>query len=308
MIVRTSHMRRQRQNAGFSVLELLVCMGMLIVVSGAALSALSYSTKMYRSQLLQSDMHANLRGTLALLTQEIGQAGSLNTSPKALAAAVTGSTSAQTVTLNSVSNLFVGEKLIVDAGGAQEIVQITGFFGTSQITGIFKKNHANAAPVFTQGVFAQGVLSSSTANSLKLFGDINADGSLCYVQYDYDSTAGTLSRSITTIAPGVTTRNASETLLTNLVANPGGTAFFQYGTAVNVTVNSVTYSFIPSVAVSVSIRTSKIDPQTHTYDVMTKSFSNLAARNVLAGLTLVQSSPAITNQLQPTPPGLPLGP
>ena len=301
-------MRRQRQNEGFSVLEMLVCIGVLIVVGSAALSALTYSTKMYRSQLLHSDMHSSLRGTLALLTQEIGQAGSLNTPAKTLSAAVTGSTSTQTVTLNSVSNLFVGEKLLVDTGSKQEVVQITGFFGTSQINGIFKKNHASGAPVFTQGVFAQGILSSSTANSLKLFGDINADGSVAYVQYDYDATAGTLSRSITTVSPGVTTRNASETLLTNLVANPGGTPFFQYGTAVNVTANSVTYSFIPSVAVSVSIRTSKINPQTRTYDVMTKSFSNLAARSVLAGLTLAQSSPPITNQLQPTPPGLPLGP
>jgi len=176
----------------------------------------------------------------------------------------------------------------------------------SQVTGIFRQDHLSGAPVLAQGVFPQGILSSSTATSLKLFGDINADGTLAYVQYDYNATAGTLTRSITTLAPGVTTKNASETLLTNLVANPGGTPFFQYGNTVTVNTGAGTYTFIPSMAVTISIETTKRDPQTGAFVVMTKSVSNLTARNVLAGLTLAQASPAVTNRLQSTPPGLPL--
>lgn len=173
---------------------------------------------------------------------------------------------------------------------------------------MFLQNHTTGDPVLAAGVFPQGVLSTSTATSLQIFGDINADGSLAYVRYDCDTTAGTLSRSVTTIAPGVTARTASQTLFTNLVPNPGGTPCFQYGTAIPVTVGSTTYTFVPSVAVSLTVQTSKQDPQTGAYVTMTKSFSNLASRNVLAGLAIAQASSPNTNLLQPTPAGVPYGP
>ena len=197
----------------------------------------------------------------------------------------------------------MGEKLTIDTGSSQEIVTVTAI-GSNQISAIYSKNHAAGAIVAARGVFPQGILSGSTATSLKLFGDINADNTLVYVQYDCDTTAGTLTRSVTTIAPGVTTQNASQTLLTNVVANPGATACFQYGTAVSAS----GYTFIPSVAVSLTVQTSQRDSQTGAFITMTKSFSNLSSRNILAGLTMAQSSPAITNRLQATPPGLPLGP
>lgn len=298
----------QDKNDGFSMLELLVSLTVLLIIAGGALSVLSYSQKLYSSQQSESDMHAGLRGTFELLTQEIGQAGALNFAPQTLTANVTGSNSAQTVTVSSVANVFVGEELTIDTGPSQEIVQVTAIPATSQVTGVFHQNHTSGGPVFALGVFPQGVLSTSTGTSLQLLGDVNADGSLDYVQYDCDTTAGTLTRSITTIAPGVTTRNPSQTLLTNLIANPGGTPCFQYGTAVPVTVGSTTYTFVPSVAVSLTVQTSKVDPQTGAFVTMTKSFSNLSSRNILAGLAMAQASPAITNRLQPIPQGVPLGP
>ncbi|MFN2406671.1 MAG: type II secretion system protein J [Pyrinomonadaceae bacterium] len=301
-------MPRPGSNDGFSLLEMIVCTTVLVVIATVALSILGYSIKTYQSQHMQADMHAGLRSTLALMAQEVGQAGSLGSTAKTLNAAVTGSATAQTVNLNSIANIFVGQKLTVDTGSAQELVQVTALPGLNQVTGIFKQNHASGAPVVAQGVFPQGILSSSTATSLKFFGDINADGSLAYVQYDFDSAVGTLTRSITTLAPGVTTRNASETLLTNLVANPDGTPFFQYSSATNVTVSGTTYTFIPSVAVSLTLQTSKPDLQTGGFVTMNKSFVNLTCRNVLAGLTLAQANPPVPERFQPTPPGLPLAP
>ena len=288
-------------------MELIVSLTVLVLIAGASLSALTYAQRIHATQQMTADMHAGLRGTFELFTQEIGQAGALNFTPRTLSAAVTSNSTAQTVALSSVTGIFVGEKLTVGSGGTQEIVQVTAVTST-QITAIFSQSHASGAPVSAFGVFPQGILSSSTATSLKLFGDINADGTLTYVQYDCDTAGGTLTRSITTIAPGVTTQNASQSLLNNLVANPGGAPCFQYASPVSVTVNSNTYTFIPSVAVSLSIQTSKLDPQTGAYVTLTKSFSNLASRSVLAGLVLAQASPAVTNRLQSTPPGLPLTP
>ncbi len=308
IIAKNSEVQRPDQSDGFSMIELLVSLTVMLIIGGAALSALSYSQKIYSSQQSQADMHAGLRGTFELLTQEIGQAGALNFTPQTLSAAVTGSSSAQTVTLSSAANIFVGERLTVDTGSTQEIVQVTAIPASNQVTGIFKLSHSNGVPVAARGVFPQGVLSTSSASSLQLVGDINADGSVAYIQYDCDTSVGTLTRSITTLAPGVTTRNTSQTLLNNLIANPGGTPCFQYGTPVSVTVASTTYTFIPSVALSLTVQTSQRDAQTGAFVTMTKSFSNLSSRNILAGLTMVQASPPITNRLQATPPGLPLGP
>jgi hypothetical protein len=237
------------------------------------------------------------------MTQEIGQAGALSSDVKTLTPTIHAGTSAQSVAISSTTGIFIGEKLTVDTGGSQEIVSVIDI-GSNQITAVFTKDHSGGAPVVARGVFPQGVLSSSTSTSLKLFGDVNADGSLVYVQYDCDTTGGTLTRSITAIAPGVTTRNPSQTLLTNLIANPGGTPCFQYASAVSAS----GYTFIPSVGISLTVQTSQRDQQTGSFVTMTKSFSNLSSRNILAGLTMAQATPPVTNRLEPTPAGLPLGP
>ena len=289
---------------GFSLLELMVSLTVMLIVSAATLSALSYSQRIFVSQQSQADMHSGLRAAFESMTQEIGQAGALNFGPQTITAAVTGSTSAQTISVSSTNGAYVGMLLTVGTGSTQEVVTITAVPSSNTISGIFKQSRAVGTPIVARGVFPQGVLSGSTSTSMSLFGDINADGSLIYIQYDCDTNAGTLSRSATTLAPGVTTRAASVILLNNLVANPDGTPCFQYGASVTAS----GYTFIPSVAVSLTVRTSQRDPQTNAYVTMTKSFSNLSSRNVLAGLAMAQASPAITNRLQPTPPGLPLGP
>jgi prepilin-type N-terminal cleavage/methylation domain-containing protein len=296
-------MKTRIEHDGFSMLELLVSLTVLLVVAGIALSALNSAQHIYTSQQSQVDMHAGLRSAFELMTQEIGQAGALSSDVKTLTPTIHGGVAAQNVAISSTAAIFVGEKLTVDTGSSQELVNVTSI-GSNQITAVFTKDHSAGALVVARGVFPQGVLSSSTATSLKLVGDVNADGLLDYVQYDCDTTAGTLTRSITTVAPGVTTRNPSQILLTNLIANPGGTPCFQYASAVSAS----GYTFVPSVGVSLSVQTAQRDPQTGAFVTMTKSFSNLSSRNILAGLTMAQATPAMTNRLQATPPGLPLGP
>jgi prepilin-type N-terminal cleavage/methylation domain-containing protein len=289
--------------SGFSLIELMVSLTVLLFVAGIALTALVSAQKIYTSQQSQVDMHAGLRGAFELLTQEIGQAGALNFPPVTLTATVHGSSTAQNAPVSSAASVFVGEKLVIDTSSSQETITVTAV-GSNQITAVITQDHSSGAVVVGQGVLPQGILSTSTATSLQIVGDVNADGTLDYVQYDCDTTAGTLTRSITTIGPGVTSRNSGQTLLTNLIANPSGAPCFQY--AAPVTTSG--YTFIPSVAASLTVETSQRDPQTGQFVTMTKSFSNLSSRNVLAGLAMAQASPAITNRLQPTPPGLPLGP
>jgi hypothetical protein len=133
---------------------------------------------------------------------------------------------------------------------------------------------------------------------LNLFGDINADGSLVYVRYTCDTskTPGTLTRSITTITPGVNTIAASQTLLSTLIPNPNGTACFQY------TTNTVgAYTYVTNVGITLSVQATRPDPQSGQYATMTKSFLDLSPRNISAGYEWANAYPGGTSRLQATP-------
>ena len=374
-----------RLNGGFSLLELMASVAILMVIMAAIFSVISYYQKTYGTTALKADMYENVRGVIELMAQEIGQAGLVNLPPPpsspTLSAAVIASGTAQAVNVSSTTSMFVGEKLLVGTGASEELVSVTALnTAANQMTGVFTKAHASGAPINVLGVFHNGVMASSTGTQLRLFGDINADGSLLYVHYDCDNstTPGTLTRSVTTVTPSVSSSSAGQTLLSTLIANPGGTPCFQYtaqlptsaqtlgtgngalttfsgtvtpapfssgslavvagsvfgldngsgsivGTGVlSGTVNyttgavSVTFgaapangtavqvgqSYITNVAVTLSVRTTQVDPQTKAYLTMTKSFLNLTPRNILAGLEL--ANVPFTDRLQPRPPNLPL--
>jgi len=314
-----TQMRRRRPNDGFSLLEMLVGIAVLMVVAGAAFYALNQSQKVYGSQQLQADMHAGLRGAVELMVQEIGQAGSLPFTATTLTAAVTKNTAAQTVTLTSTANIFVGEQLTVDTGANQEVVQVTALPGSNQIKGVFGQNHANGAAVAAYGVFPQGILLPTTTagNTLELFGDINADGTLAYVRYDCSpgtsAAPGTLTRSFTVLSPGVTTQNQSQTLLNTLLQNPNNTSCFtpSMGSGGSVTTGncpagSNTFTCVTDMQVMLTVQTSEKDPETGQPMQMTKSFLNLSSRNVFAAYTIATTSSGAPSLLQQQPAGLPL--
>ena len=371
----------RRASSGFSLLETLASLAILMIIVGAIISVISFYQKTYGTTQLKSDLYENVRGVIELLTQEISQGGlvSLPSPSPTLAAGVSPSAAAQMVGVSSTGSMFVGEKLLIDTGPSEELVTLTAVnTNLIQITAVFSKPHSSGAPINVLGVFPNGVMTSSTATQLRLFGDINADGSLVYVHYDCDSTAGTLSRSITNVAPLTSASSPGQTLLNTLVANPDGTPCFQYSTqtstvvqtlgtgtgaqatfagtltqvavspgnvwfsagsvggiddgngsitgtgisggAVNYATGSISVTLqapppvgtpvtvgqilVMNVAVTFSVRTSQVDPQTQSYIVLTKSFLNLRPRNTLSALELANLP--FLSRLQPTPPNLPL--
>jgi prepilin-type N-terminal cleavage/methylation domain-containing protein len=291
---------------GFSLIELLVSMAVLMVITGGIASAISLSQQSYARTEMKSDMYENVRGVAELMTQEIGQAGSVSLPAPTLSAPVAANAAAQTVTVSSTTSMFVGEQVLVDAGATtEELVTLTAV-GAPTISGIFVKAHATAAPinvlgVFPSGIVPQGTTDGSTANILNLVGDINADGSLVYVRYTCtpgtSAAPGTLTRSVTTITPGVNTLNASQTLLSTVVGGTGAVCF-QY---IQNTTTTPAFTYVTNVGFTLSVQATKLDPQTGVFPSTTKSFLNLAPRNVLAAYELATASPAITNRLQPAP-------
>ena len=137
---------KKRRSAGFTLMELLISMALLLVISSTAFSAMNGFSRTYSTTMTMADMDSGLRNAAELITQEVGQAGNVPYSSQNLGGAVVGSTIPQTVTLTSATNMYVGQMLQVDSGAAQENVQITAIPSATTVTGKFVNSHAAAAP------------------------------------------------------------------------------------------------------------------------------------------------------------------
>lgn len=287
-----------RACAGFSLLEMLISVMLLLVIAGGVVSVIGYSQKSYAGTELKSDMYENVRGVAETMEQEIGQAGlvSLPGSPTLTAAAVAGTN--QTLNVPSTS-MFVGEQLLIDAGPGEELVTVATIPDSGSITvGTLSTAHAKGAPVSVLGALPNGIMPPGATDGstsmvepsvsiMNLFGDINGDGSLVYVRYtcDTSTTPGMLTRSVTTITPGNNSIAANRTLLSTLIPNPGNTPCFTYTTA-----TAGGFTFVTNVSITISVQGTKRDPQTGAFPTMTKSFLYLAPRNVLAAYEQAQQT------------------
>jgi Tfp pilus assembly protein PilW len=309
-------------------------MGVVLVVAGAVVSIISFNQKNYGRTEQQSDMFENVRAVAELMAQEIGQAGLVDLPAAAtLSAAVTASATAQTVAVSSTTSMYAGEILLVDTATNEEPVTIVSLTSTS-INAIFANNHSSGAVIHAIGVAPNGIVApsssattsggvscvtvptgvtytatdGSTCNVLNVWGDLNSDGTLVYVRYTCNTTTtpGTLTRSVTTITPGVNTVSTAQTLLSTLIPNPPSSApnpCFQYDLSTQqITVNGVTntYYIVANVGLTLSVQTLRPDPITSQYLTMTKSFLDLSPRNILAGFEQANAGDASRLENPPT--------
>ena len=291
----------QRGDSGFSLPELLVSLLVLSVIVGTVTQLSMQMSNGQRTMWNRTQMHSSVRGAIALLQQEVGQAGLIALpAPVTLSGAVVFGNN--TVAVSSTAGMFVGEKLAVDTGSSQETVVLTAVTSTT-VSAYFARAHAAGAPVAALGGFAQGIVPpnmthGSTGTVLKLFGDVNDDGQMVYVEYTCSTATGRLSRNMVPwnagTKPALTAENI---LLTNVVANPGGTPCFSYQTE---TVAPDTY--VTAIAVTLSVQTQDIDPVTRQFQVETKTLLNVSPRNVFQTWQL--ASDYETNRIQPIPPSI----
>src|SRR5450756_2197465 len=90
--------RASRPDAGFSLAELLVAMAVMLVISGAAVSALLKMTSAQATIWNRTQMHSGIRGATEVLQQEVGQAGRIAI-PNTVTFSATIAAGTQTVTL-----------------------------------------------------------------------------------------------------------------------------------------------------------------------------------------------------------------
>ncbi len=240
-----------------------------------------------------------------------------------------------------LTTLFDNEQLLVDTGAAQETVTITcggpppaptpGACTTAGWwAGPFYNSHALNTPISAPGAFSTGIVPpapgitagyagytncapapptcGSTDRVLKLYGDINGDGNMMYVEYTCNPG--------TPAAPGFLYRqqmpfNAaagaklpvapSMVVLSNVLVSttPAGAVVpcFTYQ-VVPVGINP-DYAFVTDVAVTLTVQTQLQDPQTHQFQQETKALLNVSPRNVFNAYLLARQ--ANDNRVQPMP-------
>ena len=340
-------MNKACPESGFSLIELIVATGLLLVISSIASSGLMQMSKHQQTVWNRTEMHSGIRGATELLQQEVGQAGrmTLPTSTVTLNTAVTvpsgtfpctmitggwtGGVTA-TVTLSSVQGIWFGatngaKLAILDGNNSETVIVQTLDVATAQISACFSRSHATTAKVMALGGFAEGVVApsplytvpwsstpgtypkGSDANHLKLFGDINDDGNLVYIEYFCDngdvgaSPSHNLYRTVSAYnALSKTAADASNILLSNVYPSPadsGGVArpCFKYQW---VTIGGLQY--VLDVAITLTVRTQLIDPVTHLYQTETKALLNVSPRNIFN--TWVMAGYGNVERVQSTPP------
>ena len=320
----THHSSSRSSQAGFSLPELLISVTILLIISSAVTSALLQMTSSQRTIWNRTQLHAGVRSATELLQQEVGQAGKISL-PGAVTLAAAVPIGAQTVGVRvngavpaTMTGFFVGEQLVVDVGGPTPCVVITPCAETvtvtavnvagKQITATFAYPHNANTSVQALGGFGTGIvppLAAGFANGslpsvLKLYGDVNSDGQMVYVEYTCDPApggTGNLYRNVMQYdqAPPKLAPNAGQVLLSNIQTNPGGVACFTY------MLNPAgAGTYVLDVAITLTVNTAVIDPITRQFQTETKALLNVSPRNVFNVWQLAMAN--INERLQPMPP------
>jgi len=328
----------KKRQAGFTLLETLVSLVILLAVSGIVMTGMMQLMQTQGTIANRTEMHTSVRSATELLQQEIGQAGMVSLPinpatgltiplymPTPVALPVPDAPWTQAVILSSIAGIFNGEQLVVDTGLNQETVTVTcGNPCTNPISATFNYNHAGGVPgtpVTAQGAFATGIVpptiaGGSTGTVLKLYGDINGDGNMLYVEYtcDWANANGfgpVLFRNempYDTPLKAAFPLNAGKILLSNLdpLGNPNDqngnpVPCFTYQTQTVLTKTGPD-TFVTDVAVTLTEQTQNLDPQTHQFQKETKALLNVSPRNVFNAWEL--ASAELTDRVQPMPPSV----
>jgi prepilin-type N-terminal cleavage/methylation domain-containing protein len=222
---------------GFSLVEMMVSVAIIVLLMSAVFPFLFQSQKKYQNNQVVSEANQSARAAMEVMTQEIGQAG-FNpnfTSAKTSNNTVAVSSSPQCVTLSDINEINSGDWLAVDTGPSHELVQVlstsnisgTPCSASNQIDAVFLMSHDGLTtpfPVISYKMpYGSGILQTTGTSSdqrLEFFGDINQDGVIRYVVYSLsaESPATTVSLNGTTYTLYNLYRSVTTVPFTNLPA------------------------------------------------------------------------------------------
>ena len=315
LITQTTWPARQR---GFSLLEMLVSLVILLGVSSIVMRGMMQMMLTQGTIQNRTEMHSSVRSATELMQQEIGQAGKVSiygrgTGMTFLKAPVAIGSGVLT-TVDDATGMFEGEQLVIDSGDNEETVTIaTGSLSLSanQFQATYTLAHSGGATtganVRVAGAFASGIVPTTITNGstgylLKLYGDINADSNMEYIEYKCDTAGGNLYRNVINIAPGATKPAVTSAMiiLNNLQNNPADPGTGTYAPCFKYqekTFGGNTYDV--DVAVTLTVQTANRDPQTQQFQQETKALLNVSPRNIFDVWEL--ASLGVSNRIQPMP-------
>ena len=202
---KTSPNRAAGTQSGFSLLEMMVSLAILLIVITFVMTGLSQLTTVQNTMANRTEMHRSVRSATELLQQEVGQAGLISLpGTVTLSAAAAASSSTETVTVSSSTGMYPGMYLDVlpdtAASANYETIQLTAVPSATSITAAgFTFAHISGAQVIVSGSLGTGIIppaalsyvtpncpsstvspttytaytNGSTCNTLKLYGDVN---------------------------------------------------------------------------------------------------------------------------------------
>ena len=334
---------------GFSMLETMIGLAVLVTVGGIVTTGMFQLMKTQNTIANRTDMHTSVRSATELLEQEIGQAGRISLGPPGVSvtmAAVAIGSHALTFT-PSTTTVYPGEILTVDTGANQETVTVTGTIASPTAT--FAIAHTSSTtPVMVLGAFATGVVPpaagaltdplgqcvpssvtvggvsytysgysapspgtgvGSTCEILKLYGDINGDGNMVYVEY-------TCNQSTNTASPGFLYRQQVNFEVASPAKNPVDNTMVLLNN-VMINPNDVNNALVPcfryqvqplgsgwvvtDVAVTLTVQTQNLDAVQRKYQQETKALLNVSPRNVFEVFdTAKMNDPTRAQAMPPT--------
>ena len=206
--------KSRRRTSGFSLIEMLVSILILILLMGAVFPFLFQAQKRFQGNVVVSEANQSARAALEVMSQEIGQAGyNPQFYPnKTLATSISTTGEPRCVTVSpEIVGIDPGDWVSVDTGPAQELLEVFATSNSSSLNGPtwnssnavpatcttaatpwieakFEYNHSAGAPVNSYKMpYGGGLLYSGTTYSngqrLEFYGDINQDGTVQYVIY-----------------------------------------------------------------------------------------------------------------------------
>jgi type II secretory pathway pseudopilin PulG len=184
------------------------------------------------------------------------------------------------------------------------------------LTACFNNDHPAGITLMALGGFANGIVppadpptnfpNGSTGSVLKMFGDINGDGNMVYVEYTCDTGPNSTHKLYRNVMDYTSTTKKKLTdalvLLSNVQDNPGGTPCFTYqvdGSNPPVVVQGQPVVFVLDVAITLTVETQQTDPVTGKKQQETKALLNVSPRNVFNTWQLANGG--FTDHIQSTP-------
>ena len=322
-----------RSEHGFSLPELMISVALLLIISASVTSGLLQMTNSQKTIWNRTQLHAGVRSATELLQQEVGQAGRV-TLPGTVTLTAPIAVNTNIATVSSTLGMFAGERILIEPGSNEETVQIAAVNSATQFTIVrsvdsadstvqvgtppvsatwFVNAHPIGAKVRVSGGFAGGIvppapgfLNGSTPSVLKLYGDVNGDGNMVYVEYTCDPAPGTGNLYRNAMPFDQTTAklppDGTQVLLSSIQPNPNNTPCFTYmpNPLPVVTSSGIDNTYVLDVAITLTVQTQTRDPITNQFQLETKALLNVSPRNVFNVWQLASSG--IHAKVQPMPP------